>query len=204
MTAFEQRGGNSTFDLTLRRRPFFLYPGGSHPVRPWGDRLDAIYPGGRASIAKLGASAGFAFNFGAPLSDTMDSHRLYLWAENAAAGKGEELAQAIGHEYFERARPLADRDMLCACAGGVGLDPAAARVYLESSHGYDNVRASVDENRRLGIHSIPVFVFRSGRYQSVVHGSADVERFGQELDALLLAHASAPPSAQQTEQKEDL
>ena len=55
MTAFEQRGGNSTFDLTLRRRPFFLYPGGSHPVRPWGDRLDAIYPGGRASIAKVRA-----------------------------------------------------------------------------------------------------------------------------------------------------
>jgi len=204
LTAFEARGGNSTFDLTLRRRPFFLYPGGSHPIRPWGNRLDAIYPGGRSSIAKLGASAGFAFNFEAPLSDTMDSHRLYLWAEEAAGGKGEELAQAIGHEYFERARPLADRDMLCACASDVGLDPAAARAYLESSRGYDEVRASVDENLRLGIHSIPVFIFRSGHYQSVVHGSADVERFGDELDAVLQAHGSPETASPLEQQKEDL
>lgn len=118
----------------------------------------------------------------------MDSHRLYLWAETQAQGKGEELAQAIGHEYFENAKPLADRVMLCACARSVGLEPSAALKYLESDDGYDEVQASVDANLRMGIHSIPVFIFRSGGFETVVHRSADVRRFGEVLDAILHAH----------------
>ena len=126
MNAVEARGGNATFELHLRRRPFFLYPGGHHAIRPWGDRLDAIYPGGRESIRHLGDRAGFSFNFNAPLSDTMDSHRLYVWAERQGGGKGEALAQAVGHQYFEQAQALSDRAMLCGCAAIVGLDAEAA------------------------------------------------------------------------------
>ena len=188
MTAVEQCGGNDTFALTLERKPFFLYPSGQHAISRWGDRLDALYPGGRSSIGRLGRHAGFTFDFDAPLSDTMDSHRLYLWAQRQAPGSGEALAQAIGHEYFEKARPLADRDMLCACAAEVGLSDTAARSFLESDDGYAEVRESVEQNLRMGIHSIPVFIFRSGGYETVVHGSADVRRFSEVLDAILRAH----------------
>jgi len=194
--AVAERGGNSTIDLRLQRKPFFLYPGGTHPIRPWGDRLDAVYPGGRASITALGRRAGFSFNMEAPLSDTMDSHRLYLWADRA--GKGEALAQAIGHEYFENARPLADREMLCACASEVGLDADAAQSYLQSDGGYTEVAASAEANRQMGIHSVPVFIFRSevdSTEPAVVHGSADVQRFGQVLDAILAAAEAAAESS---------
>ena len=172
--------------MQLRRRPFFLYPGGRHEVSRWGDRLDKIYPGGRESIAALGRRAGFAFNFDAPLSDTLDSHRLYLWA--AEQSRGEELAQCIGHRYFEGGAPLADRDMLCQCAAEVGLDAVAARSFLASDGGRAEVRQSVDHNALLGIHSIPVFVFRSGGFETIVHGSADEERFGKVLDAIARHH----------------
>ena len=191
----EQRGGNTTFDLRLRRRPFFLYPGGRHAISRWGDRLAAIYPGGRQSIKSLGERAGFAFDFDAPLSDTMDSHRLYLWAERQEVGKGESLAQAIGHQYFELARPLGSREMLCACADEVGLDGTAARAYLESSDGYDEVHEAVEQNVRLGIHSIPVFVFRSDGHEEVVHGSATVARFAEVLDSILSRQQQQPRMA---------
>ena len=46
------------------------------------------------------------------------------------------------------------------------------------------------DNLRLGIHSIPVFIFRSAGLEAVVHGSADVERFGQVLDEMLAAAAA--------------
>ena len=190
MNAVEARGGNATFELHLRRRPFFLYPGGHHAIRPWGDRLDAIYPGGRESIRHLGDRAGFSFNFNAPLSDTMDSHRLYVWAERQGGGKGEALAQAVGHQYFEQAQALSDRAMLCGCAAIVGLDAEAARQYLDSDAGYDVVEQEVQYNLRLGIHSIPVFIFRSAGLEAVVHGSADEERFGQVLDEMLAAAAT--------------
>ena len=29
--------------MTITRAPFFLYPGGSHPIKPWGERVDALY-----------------------------------------------------------------------------------------------------------------------------------------------------------------
>ena len=190
----EQRGGNSTLDLTLRRRPFFLYAGGRHEISKWGDRLDALYPGGRRSIEDLGRRAGFAFNFEAPLSDTMDSHRLYLWAESQGSGKGEDLAQCIGHQYFENARPLADHSMLCECAAACDLDADAARDFLTSDARADEVRASVEQNLHMGIRSIPVFIFRSGTYETLVHGSADVQRFGEVLDAILAHHQDQQPS----------
>jgi predicted DsbA family dithiol-disulfide isomerase len=199
MNAVEARGGNATFELHLRRRPFFLYPGGHHAIRPWGDRLDAIYPGGRESIRRLGDRAGFSFNFNAPLSDTMDSHRLYVWAERQGVGKGEALAQAVGHQYFEKAQALSDRAMLCGCAAVVGLDAEAARQYLESDAGYDVVEQEVQDNLRLGIHSIPVFIFRSAGLEAVVHGSADVERFGQVLDETLAAAAAKGEEAPKQE-----
>ena len=59
----------------------------------------------------LGSAAGYDFDMSAQLSDTMDSHRLVLWAERQA-GKGEAVAHAMGRRYFEGARPLADRAML--------------------------------------------------------------------------------------------
>jgi predicted DsbA family dithiol-disulfide isomerase len=165
-----------------------LYPEGRHEITNWGERLDALYPGGRRSILSLGEKAGFSFNMDAPLSDTMDSHRLYLFAE-AQGRKGEDLAQCIGHQYFERGKPLADRDMLCACAREVGLDEGAARAYLEGEGGVAEVRENVRQNLRLGIHSIPVFVFRSAGFETVVRGSADVATFGRVLDAILSAAA---------------
>ena len=61
--------------------------------------------------ALLGKAAGYDFDFTVQLSDTMDSHRLVLWAERRA-GKGEAVAHAMGRRYFEGARPLADRAML--------------------------------------------------------------------------------------------
>lgn len=190
----QQHGGDAQWKVTLKRKPFFLYPQGRHEISKWGDRLDALYPGGRKSIAKLGASAGYSFNFDAPLSDTLDSHRLYLWAEKQ--GHGEDLAQCIGHEYFEKARPLADREMLCACAAEVGLDAAAAQSYLESEAGHAEVRQSVEHNARLGIRAIPVFVFRSGAtFETVVHGSADTTRFGEVLEAIAQHHATNAPDA---------
>ena len=64
----------------------------------------------------------------------------------------------------------------------------AARKYLASEDGYGEVRDSVEQNLRLGIHSIPVFIFKSNSYETVVHGSANVHRFGEVLDAILQAH----------------
>ena len=77
----EERDPTIKFDVTVARSPFFLYPGGGHSIKPWGERIDALYsPTASQSIGALGAAAGYNFDFSVMLSDTMDSHRLVLWA----------------------------------------------------------------------------------------------------------------------------
>jgi predicted DsbA family dithiol-disulfide isomerase len=191
--AIEERGGSERFNLTITRRPFFLYPGGEHPITRWGDRVDALYhPSASRSLVELGAKAGFHFNMDAPLSNTHDSHRLVLWAQRDTPGLGEALAEVIGHRYFEQRCPsnsctagapirLADRRMLVECAEAVGLDKEAALRYLESDAGHAEVLEAVEENRRVGITSIPLFRFSSGTFRRAVHGSANVEAFSSVL-----------------------
>ena len=78
-------------ELKLRRRPFFLYPGGGFRYseakkktgesETWGEALDAIrYPGGRKGLYDMGKKAGYTFDFDVTVTESMDSHRLYLWA----------------------------------------------------------------------------------------------------------------------------
>lgn len=191
--ALEERGAER-FNVTITRRPFFLYPGGRHAIRRWGERVDALYhPSASASLSELGASAGYSFDMDAPLSDTHDSHRLVLWAQRERAGLGEALAQAIGVRYFEQGQPLADWSMLAACAEEVGLDADAALGFLASEGGHDEVRESVEANRRAGVTSIPLFKFRSGEFERAVHGSADVATFARVLADIEAYWASEPP-----------
>ena len=131
----------------------------------------------------------------AELSDTLDSHRLVLWAQRQRQGSGEELAHSVGKRYFEGAVPLADRSMLLESVREVGLDSDEARAYLESDAGHAEVAEAVDWAHRGDIHSIPLFVFSSGGFSETVHGSADVRRFSSVLRAIREHWAREPPAS---------
>lgn len=167
----------------LRRSPFLLYPDlpatesdprPPYPL-PWGERLDALYgPGARGSLARLGGSVGFSFNFSAPGSSTFDSHRLMAWAEEQ--GRGAEFGRATARAYFEEGRPLADHGVLARCAEEAGVQGAVD--VLGGSWGRDRVIEAVRFAQRMGIRSIPVFLFEhDGGFQRTVHGSADAATF---------------------------
>jgi len=181
-------------NLTISRKSFFLYEGGNHAISNWGERVNVLYgPHTAAHLKELGASAGYNFDMDAPLSNTMDSHRLVLWAQDQEAGKGEELAQRIGVRYFTQRQPLNDREMLIASTAEIGLDLDAARTYLESDEGYDRVKNSVRQLHAAGVHSIPVFVFRSEpvAYSKAVHGSSDVATFRQIFREIAAMYATS-------------
>lgn len=176
----------------MKRSPFFLYPDlprdpstdrpPPYPL-PWGERLDALYgPGVKEQIRRLGAAVGYRFNFAAPGSNTLDSHRLLLWAERQ--GRGPAFGKALAHAYFEEAQPLADHDVLTACAESAGLPAAEARAVLEDdTRERDAVDAALRFAAESGIRSIPVFLFNDSR-AGPVHGSASVAQFEDALQAL--------------------
>jgi len=167
------------------RRPFFLYsdlpakasdPTPEYPLA-WGPRLDALYgPGARGSIERLGAAAGYNFNFSAEGSSTFDSHRILLWSETK--GVGVPMGKALARRYFEEGKRLADHSVLLSAVEEVGLTREEAAGVLESDQFRQEVRQAVARSRAEGISSIPVFIFSSESGKSaVVQGSASPADF---------------------------
>lgn len=138
-TAYAQLSSETRAELPLAisRKPFFLYPAHMQKNVPerWGERVSKLYsPSTWSHIKQLGSSAGYAFNYDSPLSDTMDSHRLCMLAEKQG---GPTLQKDVVHEisrrYFEEGVPLADRSSLLEVASKFGVAGAAA--YLGSDAG---------------------------------------------------------------------
>lgn len=164
----------------------------------WGNRLHAI-GSNTQYLHVLAGKAGLSFNFDAQGSNTLDSHRLLLHAERVdemnngdidgddtveGGGQGGErttfalaLRLAFASAYFKEGKRLADHAVLMEKCVEVGLDVDAVRAVLKGDTYRDEVLASADELTRSGIHSIPVFLFRSGEFRARVHGSASEEAF---------------------------
>lgn len=138
-----------------RRKPFFLYPAAMQSTVPsrWGERVSKLYsPATWQHILQLGSAASYTFNPDAPLTDTMDSHRLALLAEQQ--GHQKAVVHEVSRRYFEEGVPLADRASLLEVAEMCGVTGAAE--YLESDAGTAEVMQSVKAHQDAGIHSIPV------------------------------------------------
>mmetsp|Transcript_87558 Transcript_87558/g.183166 ORF Transcript_87558/g.183166 Transcript_87558/m.183166 type:complete len:164 (+) Transcript_87558:393-884(+) len=148
----------------------------------WGERLETHYPGGRESIQRLGDKAGKNFDFSVQLSDTMDSWRLAMWAENQ--GNGEKLLSVIGRQYFEEAKPLADHAALLDAVEEAGLNRSEAKEVLESDQHLDEVMGHYRWALEVaGIRSIPVFMISDfeNKFKTVVHGSSSTREFEDVL-----------------------
>lgn len=130
--------------LFITRKPFFLYPAHTQKNVPqrWGERVSKLYsPATWSHIRQLGSSAGYAFNYDSPLSDTMDSHRLCMLAEKQGGpSKQKEVVHEISRRYFEEGVPLADRSSLLDVASKFGVE--GAKAYLDSDAGEDGAFSS--------------------------------------------------------------
>lgn len=99
------------------------------------------------------------------MSDTMDSHRLGLYAASICPEKSEKLWTAFSRRYFmgkdTLIRPLRldNRDMLLECAEEAGLDSNEACRVLDSDLYRQEILDMVKGFKAAGIHSIPVVIF---------------------------------------------
>jgi predicted DsbA family dithiol-disulfide isomerase len=118
-------------------------------------------------VAAAGEPDGARFDFDrvASAPNTMDAHRLILWA--AEYDLQWPAADALFEAYF---------------AGGAGLDAEDAREYLAGEDGVGAVWAGQEEAGRLGVMGVPFYVF-DGRY--ALSGAQPVGVFVRALDAVL-------------------
>lgn len=145
-------------------RPFLLQPDLPEQGMPWDIFVESKFGGMERArpmferVTAVGASEGLTFDFGRMTNapNTIDAHRLILWAEGQELQ--QEMARLLFRAYFTEGRDLTDRETLVAAARAAGLDVEAARTWLASSEGRAEVTASVEEARRLGITGVPFYV----------------------------------------------
>lgn len=176
-------------EVERRWRPFQLQPGMPEGGAPWqvyarrkfGGELNAR--GAFARLTAVGETEGIRFDFDriASAPNTVDAHRLILFAGEPERGVQWRMANALFEAYFSGGRNLNDHEELAAVAAGAGLDADEVRQYLAGEGGKAEVRASQEEAYGRGIQGVPLYVFDGGR---TVAGAQPVEAFLRAMDGV--------------------
>jgi predicted DsbA family dithiol-disulfide isomerase len=89
--------------------------------------------------------------------NTLDCHRLILWADRD--GNGGRMKQRLMDLYFTEGADLSDRDVLVKAAVDCGLDGDHVRELLASDTDVDTVTQSAESAKAAGIDGVPMFIF---------------------------------------------
>jgi len=149
----------------VRWHPFELNPDLPAEGVDRRDYLEAKFGGPQraaeiyARVREAGARAGIAFDFDAIARqpNTRDAHRLVAWAQSR--GDADALVERLFRAYFLEGQFVGDRDTLAALASEAGIDGDAARGWLDSGVGADEIGAAEERVRALGISGVPFFIF---------------------------------------------
>lgn len=174
--------------------PFLLNPDmpytgmerGSYLVRKFGSeaRVRRIY----GAIADAGQSVDidFAFDRIRYTPNSVSSHRLVQFA--ARKGRGDAAVEALFYNYFVNGRNIGEIATLLKIGVDLGLDEAALGAYLA---GYEDASFIYEENaraHRIGINSVPSFVFNGSM---VISGAHDAQVLARMIDAAAASEEAA-------------
>jgi predicted DsbA family dithiol-disulfide isomerase len=133
-------------------------------------------------IADAGREVGLDYNFDImKLNDTEYAHQIMQYAKKVQ--KEHTLIKRYFKSYFEEGMDIGDREALLPIAEDIGLNISELNSELTSGVLQMEIQKDEDAARRLGIDTIPHFIF-DGKY--AVSGAQDEKYF---LSALKKVHA---------------
>lgn len=137
-----------------------------------------------AGIAQAGSKVGLHYDFDrVKLNDSELAHQIMHYAKRVQ--KEGALMRRYFKAYFEEGLDIGDENALLKIAGESGLDIASLKTELAGSTLKAEVQKDETAARRLGINTIPYFVFNG---KDAVSGAQDAEHF---LAALKRAYATS-------------
>lgn len=127
-------------------------------------------------VARAAAAEGLAYNLDniKRQPNTLDCHRLILWAGESAA----RMKQRLMELYFAEGGDLTDRDVLVAAAAECDLDAEWVRQRLAGQDDVERVTREAESAKEAGIDGVPCFVF-GGRV--AVQGAQAPEHLAQAI-----------------------
>jgi len=150
--------------VEVRFRPYFLNPWIAREGISREEYLTAKFgsPERYRSIAQRVAQAAAAEGLTYALDqikrqpNTLDCHRLILWARNA--GDPGRMKQRLMELYFTEGADLTDREVLVQAAADCGMDPAVTRDLLASDRDVERVTQEAEQAKEAGIDGVPCFI----------------------------------------------
>ena len=89
--------------------------------------------------------------------NTLDCHRLILWARNT--GAAARMKQRLMDLYFTEGADLSDRDVLVQAAVDCGMDGDLVRNLLAGDADVERVTREAESAKEAGIDGVPCFIF---------------------------------------------
>lgn len=162
--ALAERG--LTDQVEVVHRAFQLDPTASRHAEPTIDHLAAKYGVSReealgmmANVTEVAATEGLAYRLDQTMSgNTLDAHRLVLWAQDQSAQAAQSLLDVMYSAYFEQGESVFGTDDLVGLADRAGLDAEEARAMLEGTAYVDQVTEDQRVAREFGASGVPFFV----------------------------------------------
>ena len=167
--------------------PYQLDPGAPTDAEPmydylgrrFGDRARGI----AAHVIGIARGEGLTMDYDRGLSvNTLNAHRLSMLADREYGAETQRaLIRRLFEAHFAEGKDVGDPRVLAELAGEVGMDPDAARNYLETDAGTREVREAIASAQRLGVDAVPTYVF-DDKY--VIEGAQPTPMFQQALHTI--------------------
>lgn len=126
-------------------------------------------------IKDAGKAHGIDFNFEdmKVSPNTLDAHRVIMWAGGQAPKIQDKLVERLFELFFLEGANIGLDEVLVDAAKHAGMDENIVKTLLERDDDKDAVKAHVNHARQMGVTGVPCFIF-DGRV--AVPGAAPVEQ----------------------------
>ena len=194
--ALDARADRASFEVVFR--PFELDPAAPPTAQPLRARLERRYGARAAAMMDQAGTAAAAEGITADweharAARTRDAHRL-LWLAAREGGEAMQrrLAELLFSAQFERGADVSSAEELVALASAAGMNTSRASALLAGDEGNREVEADLARARRLGIRSVPTFLFDD---RFAISGAQPASTFSAVLDELSRQAEGAPEVA---------
>jgi len=135
----------------------------------------------RSILQERGQAYGFDFNFFDEMKivNTLDAHVLLDYAEEL--GKKHQLKLKLFNAYFSEQKDISDHSTLLKLAIDVGIPMEQAQLVLSDTERKEKVKTTIKQWQKLGISSVPTFVFNRSSAFSGAQPQAAFEEVLKEL-----------------------
>ncbi|MGI9352250.1 MAG: DsbA family oxidoreductase [Rhizobiaceae bacterium] len=111
-------------------------------------------------IKEAGKSLGIDFNFDVMevSPNTLDAHRVILWAGGQGPEVQDKLVDRLFEIFFLEGGHIGRNDILVKAAEAAGMDGAIVDGLLKGDDDKDKVALEIDHARQMGVQGVPCFI----------------------------------------------